>query len=133
MVQKLKKLLLEAPALRKVEYTDGTLIYVTVDTSPTGIGWVINQEDKEKNRYAIRFGAKVLTERQRKYGQVKRELWGIVFAVKTDRDYLFGTEVIIETDCLPILVLISGCATPDIAVLRDGLLILSPSTPRFDI
>ena len=117
-VQKLKKLLLEAPALRKADYTDGTPIYVTVDTSPTGIGWVISQEDKDKNRYAIRFGAKVLTERQRKYAQVKRELWGIVSAVKTDRDYLIGTEVIIETDCLPILGMISGCATPDIAMLR---------------
>ena len=66
-VQKLKKLLLEAPALRKADYTDGTLIYVTVDTSPAGIRWVINQEDKEKNWYATRFGAKVFTERQRKY------------------------------------------------------------------
>ena len=49
---------------------------------------------------------------------MKRELWGIVSAVKIDRDYLIGTEVIIETDCLPILGMISGCATPDIAMLR---------------
>ena len=62
-VQKLKKLFSEAPALRKADYTEGTLIYVTMDTSPTEIGWVINQEDKDKNWYAIRFGAKVLTER----------------------------------------------------------------------
>ena len=47
-VQKLKKLLLESPALRKADYIDGTPIYVTVDTSPTGCRWVINQEDKEK-------------------------------------------------------------------------------------
>ena len=117
-IRRLKKLLLEAPALRKADYAEGKPIYVTVDTSPTGIGWVINQEDMEKNRYAIRFGAKVLSDRQRKYAQVKRELWGIVSAVKADRDYLIGTEVIIETDCLPILGMISGCATPDIAMLR---------------
>ena len=90
-VQKLKQLLLEAPVLRKADYTNGTRIYVTVDTSPTGIGWVISQEDKDKNRYAIRFGANVLTETPRKYDQVKRDLWGIVSAVKTDRDYLIGT------------------------------------------
>ena len=46
---------------------------------------------------------------------MKRELWGIVSAVETDRDYIIGMEVIIETDCLPILGMISGCATPDIA------------------
>ena len=38
-VQKLKKLLLEAPALRKAKYTDGTRIYVTVNTSP----WIGNK------------------------------------------------------------------------------------------
>ena len=39
-------------------------------------------------------------------------------AVKTDKDYVIGSEVIIETDCLPILRMISGCATPDLAMLR---------------
>ena len=63
-VRILKKLLLEAPALRKAEYTEGKPIYVTVDTSPTGIGWVINQEGEDSARYAIRFGAKVLSKRQ---------------------------------------------------------------------
>ena len=93
-------------------------MYVTVDTSPTGIGCAINQTDEKGVRFPIRFGAKVLSERQRGYAQVKRELWGIVSAVKTDKDYLIGTEVIIETDCLPILGMVSGCATPDLAMLR---------------
>ena len=110
-------LTVKSPGL-KADYTEGTPIYVTVDTSPTRIGWVINQEDKEKNRYEIRFGAKVLTERQRKYAQVKRELWGTISMVKIDCDYLIETQVIIETDCLPILGMISGCATPDINMLQ---------------
>ena len=67
--------------------------------------------------FPIRFGAKVLSEQQRGYAQVKRELWGIVSAVKTDKDYLIRTEAIIETDCLPILGMVSGCATPDLAML----------------
>ena len=46
--------------------------------------------------------------RQRGYAQVKRELWGIVSAVKADKDYLIGTEVIIETDCMPILGMVFG-------------------------
>ena len=49
--------------------------------------------------------------------QVKRELWGIISVVKADHDYLIGTEVIIETNCLPILGMISGSATLDIAML----------------
>ena len=117
-MKRLKGLLVAAPALRKAVYKEGTRIYVTVDTSPTGIGWVINQEGEDSIRYVIRFGAKVLSERQRGYAQVKRELWGIVSAVKVDKDYLIGSEVVIETDCLPILGMISGCATPDLAMLR---------------
>ena len=93
---------MEAPALRKADYSDGKPIFVTVDTNPTGIGWVINQEDKDCNRYAIRFGAKVLGDKQRTYAQVKTELWGIVSAIKSDRDYFIGEEVITETNCLPI-------------------------------
>ena len=91
---------------------------MTVDTSPIGIGWVINQDDEEQHRYAIRFGAKILNDRQRNYAQVKRELWGLLAALKTDRDYLIGADVVVETDCLPLIEMIASCTTPDIAMLR---------------
>ena len=42
---------------------------------------------------------------------------GIVSAVKADKDYLIGTEVIIDTDYLPILGMVSRCATPDLEML----------------
>ena len=38
--------------------------------------------------------------------------------MKVDKDYLIGSEVIIERFCLPILGMISGYATPDLAMLR---------------
>ena len=114
-MRKLKSHLAQAPALKQPDYTRP--IYLTVDSSPIGIGWVISQQDGEE-RYPVRFGAKVLSGRQRKYAQVKRELWGIVTSVKVDRDYLIGAEVIIETDCLPVLGIIANCDIPDQAMLR---------------
>ena len=51
-----------ASTLRKAVYERGTLVYVTVDTSSTGIGWVVNQEDTDDTRFPIQFGAKVLSE-----------------------------------------------------------------------
>ena len=33
--------------------------------------------------------------------KVKRKLWGLLTVVKTIKDYLIGTEVVIETSCLP--------------------------------
>ena len=117
-ISKLKTMLLSAPTLRKIEYKCGRPVIVTVDTSPTGIGWAIGQDDEEGKRYAARFGAKVLSERQRDYPQIKRELWGVVTALKNDREYLIGAEVIVETECLPLLGMITSCSTPDIAMLR---------------
>ena len=59
-----------------------------INTSPIGIGWRINQESKDKSRTTIRFGDKILRERQWGYAQVKQDLWVIVFVVKADKDYL---------------------------------------------
>ena len=50
--------------------------------------------------------------------------------VKADKDYLVGAEVIIETDCLLILGMVSRCATPDLAMLRWIVCMLSRA--RFD-
>jgi hypothetical protein len=61
-VRRMKKALMAAPALRKGVYENGIPIYVTMDTSPTRIGWVINQEGNDGERFPIRFGAKVLSE-----------------------------------------------------------------------
>ena len=118
VVRKLKRTLTAAPTLRKAEYAPSTPVYITVDTTLTGIRWVVNQEDEDSMRFPTRFVAKVLSEQQRGYTQVKRELWGIISVVKVDKDYLIGVKVIIETDCLPILGMVSGCATPDLTMLR---------------
>jgi hypothetical protein len=66
-IWRMKEALTAAPTLRKGVYGNGVPIYVTVDTSPTGIGWVINQEGEDGERFPIRFGVKVLSERQRGY------------------------------------------------------------------
>ena len=52
-----------APTLRKIDYKCGRAVIVTEDTSPTGIGWAIGQDDEDGNFYAVRFGAKVRSGR----------------------------------------------------------------------
>ena len=56
----MKEALATAPALRKAVYEKRIPVYITVDMSPTGIRWVVNQEDEDGIRFPIRFGAKVL-------------------------------------------------------------------------
>ncbi|KAL3681576.1 hypothetical protein R1sor_024532 [Riccia sorocarpa] len=93
-------------------------IIVTVDTSPKAVGWAVGQDDADGVRFAARFGARILTQRQRDYPQVKRELLGVLTAMKVDKDFLIGAYVVLETDCLPLLGMIANCSTPDITMLR---------------
>lgn len=49
---------------------------------------------------------------------MKRELWGTITILKAERNYLIGTNVLLEGDFLPLLDMISNYSTPDIAMLR---------------
>jgi hypothetical protein len=117
-MESLKEILKLPPILRQVNYECDRPVVVTVDTSPIAIGWAIGQDDVEGQRFVIRLGARILTDRQRRYPQVKRELLGALTAIKADRNYLIGANVVLETDCLPLLGMIANCSTPDIAMLR---------------
>ena len=46
-------MLTAAPVLHKAEYALGTPVYIIVDTSLTGIGWVVNQEDENITHFPI--------------------------------------------------------------------------------
>lgn len=78
--------------LRKMDYQCRRPMVVTVDTSPIAIGWAIRQDDVKWQRFAIRFGAKILTRRQRANPQVKRKLWRILNALKAKRNYPIETK-----------------------------------------
>ena len=117
-MNRLKVALQNSPVLRPLDYACGRPIIITVDSSPYAAGWAVGQDDAEGNRFASRFGARIFTERQRRYPQIKRELWGAKIALKQDRNCLIGAHIILETDCLPLLGMIANCDTPDIAMLR---------------
>ena len=42
----------------------------------------------------------------------------MVSALKNEKEYLIGICVVVETDCLPLLGMITSCSTPNIAMLR---------------
>ncbi|KAL3689190.1 hypothetical protein R1sor_015499 [Riccia sorocarpa] len=118
ITERLKEILQSPHVLRRLSYDCGRPIIITIDTSPKVIGWAVGQDDEQGVRFASRFGAKILPSRQRDYPQVKRELWGVRTAMRTDRDFLIGAQVVLETDCLPLLGMIANCTTPDIHMLR---------------
>ena len=117
-MKNLKEILKLPSILRQVDYDCDRPVVVTVDTSPIAIGLVIGQDDVEGWRFAIRFGARILTDRQRRYLQVKKKLLEALTAIKAVRNYLIGANVVLETDCARLLGMIANCSTPDIAMLR---------------
>ncbi|KAL3676472.1 hypothetical protein R1sor_026420 [Riccia sorocarpa] len=116
-MEQLKQILQSPPVLRPLDYKCGRPVIVTVDTSPKAVGWAVGQDDEAGIRFAARYGAKILTNTQRDYSQVKRELWGARTALRIDRNLLIGAYVVLETDCLPLLGMIANCSTPDITML----------------
>jgi len=82
-MENLKRILSSPPVLRQVDYKCGRPVIVTVDTSPIAIGWAVGQDDHEGKRFAIRFGARILTTRQRAYPQSKKGTWGALTCSKS--------------------------------------------------
>ncbi|KAL2623218.1 hypothetical protein R1flu_003423 [Riccia fluitans] len=112
------KQILQSPVLRPLDYRYERPVIVTIDTNPKVVGWAIGQDDEAGVRFAARFGAKILSNKQRDYSQVKRELWGARAALRMDRNLLIGAQVILEIDYLPLLGMTANCDTQDITMLR---------------
>ena len=70
-MQQLKNALISLPVLRPLRYGDSYPIIITIDSSPHASGWAVGQDDDEGHRFATRFGAKVFTERHRRYPRSK--------------------------------------------------------------
>lgn len=86
-------------------------IVLIVDASPVGLGAVLVQLEKEKER-VISFASKSLSEVERRYCQTEREALGIVFGIERFKYYLFGREFWLYTDCKPLEFLFSERSKP---------------------
>ena len=71
--------------------------YVSTDAPNHGIGAVLYQVIEEKTRY-ISFTSRALSQSERGYGATKRELLGIVYALRKFRYYLYGKKFRLYTD-----------------------------------
>ena len=74
---------------------------LAVDTSWKAIGFYIYQQDPEdaKKQYYVRFESITLNEREARFSQPKRELFGLMRALEKMRYWLIGCrKLIVETD-----------------------------------
>ena len=97
--ERLKQLITRAPALKPIDYTCGRQVYLSVDTSVLGIGFILSQEDEQGRRSPARYGSIPLTKPQAKYPQCKLELYGLLRALRHYRGFIAGIkDLIVEVD-----------------------------------
>lgn len=100
-MQQIGKALKEAPLLKALDVTSGRTLKLSVDTSWKAVGWYLSQQDAEdstKWNY-IRFGSTALNETEASYSQPKRELYGLMRALKENElTLIMARPLVVETD-----------------------------------
>ena len=97
----LKRALETSPMLKPLNYDWDTPIILSVDTSYMAVGFYLSQEDPEdpKKRYYAKFLSITLDEREARYSQSKRELFGLHRALMACKYYLLGCRKLkVEVD-----------------------------------
>ena len=91
----------QAKALKPIDYDHQGAVVLAVDTSYIAVGFYIYQEDIDdpNKKYYAKFGSRNLNDREARFSQPKRELFGLKEALRINRKWLFGTrKLIVETD-----------------------------------
>ena len=91
----IKKACVEPPVL--CYYDVSKNVTLSVDASMSGLGAVCLQEGQP-----VAYASRALTNCQKKYAQIEKELLAIVFGCDKFRDYIYGRTVTVETDHKPL-------------------------------
>ena len=121
-MQDLKDALMNCPAIKPLNYESDAPVILGVDTSWKAVGFWICQEDPEnkRQRYFARFGSITLNDRESRYSQPKRELFGLFRALEASKYWLLGCRnLIVETDAKYIKGMLSNPGVgPNAAIMR---------------
>ncbi|KAI2666787.1 Retrovirus-related Pol polyprotein from transposon 17.6 [Labeo rohita] len=93
--ERLKSLVSNTPVLKYFDVNKE--IMLSVDASAEGLGAVLLQEG-----HPVAFGSRSLTECQKRYAQIEKELLAIVYGCEKFHQYVYGKTVQVETDHKPL-------------------------------
>ncbi len=72
-------------------------IYIECDASMNGVGAEIMQDGQP-----VAYASKTLTQTERNYANIEREMLAIVFACQRFHQYIYGRHVIVHSDHKPL-------------------------------
>ena len=98
-MQALKDAIMHSPSLISIDYSSDLAVYLAVDSSTRGVGWILSQDCPDGKRRPARFGSISWNERESRYSQAKLELYGLFRALRSLRLYLIGIRnLVVEMD-----------------------------------
>jgi hypothetical protein len=98
-MQSLKNAIVNSSALVSIDYTTEWNVYLTVDSSIRGVGWILSQDCADGKRRPARFGSISWNERESRYSQAKLELYGLFRVLRALRLHLIGVQnLVVEMD-----------------------------------
>lgn len=92
---KLKQTLITKPVLKYFDVNKEVVL--SVDSSSTGLGAVLLQ-----NSFPIAYASKALTDNQKSWAQIEKELLAIVYGCRKFHQYIYGRHVVVESDHKPL-------------------------------
>ena len=94
---KIKQLVTEAPVLR--HFDQNKEITLQVDASSHSLGAVLLQDGQP-----VEYAARALTDTQKRYAQIEKELLAVLFGCKKFHYYVYGgSKFTIQTDHKPLV------------------------------
>ena len=100
-MQALKDAIICSSALISIDYASDRPVYLGIDSSPCGVGWIISQLCEDGKRRPAHFGSISWNECEAYYSQPKRELYGLFRALCALRLHLIRIRtLVVEMDAL---------------------------------
>lgn len=102
-----------------VHYNPEFPLILATDASPYGVGAVLSHVYPDGSERPIQYASQTLNETQRRYKQVDREAYAIIFGVRKFHQYLCGRKFTLMTDNEPLKQIFSETkGLPTMAALR---------------
>ena len=100
-MQSLKDAIVHSPALISIDYETDRAVYLAVNSSIRGVGWILSQDCADGRRRPSRFSSIAWNECESHYSQAKIELYGLFRALRAMRFHLVGVrKLVVEMDAL---------------------------------
>ena len=98
-MESLKAAIIESHALISIDYSTDRAIYLPVDSSVRGVGWILAQDCSDGRRRPSHFGSISWNERESRYSQAKLKLYRLFRALRAMRLYLIGiSNLVVEVN-----------------------------------